>query len=74
MATAQAETLLTAEEYARRPDTGYDELVRGRIVPMTPPGRRHGQICLKAGRILGNYAEEHDLGHVLCNDSGVITE
>jgi Uma2 family endonuclease len=26
------------------------------------------------GRILGNFAEEHDLGHVLNNDSGIITE
>jgi Uma2 family endonuclease len=29
---------------------------------------------LKVGRLLGNYAEEHDLGHVVSNDSGVITE
>ena len=28
----------------------------------------------KTALILGNYAEDHDLGHVLCNDSGVITE
>jgi Uma2 family endonuclease len=75
MATVQAEALLTAEEYAKRPDPGYpEELVRGRIIPMSLPNRRHGQICNKAGRILGNYAEEHDLGHVLSNDSAVITE
>ena len=41
---------------------------------MPPPNPRHGQICNRAGRILGNYAEEHNLGHVLSNDSGVITE
>src|SRR4051794_9430061 len=75
MATVQAEALLTAEEYAKRPDPGYpEELVRGRIVPMPQPNRRHGQICNKAGRIFGNFAEEHDLGHVLSNDAGVITE
>ncbi len=67
--------LMTAEEFGRRPDPGYpEELVRGRIVPMPQPNRRHGQVCYKAGRIFGNFAEEHDLGHVLSNDAGVITE
>jgi Uma2 family endonuclease len=67
--------LMTAEEYARRPEPGHpEELVRGRIVPVSQPNRRHGQICNKAGRILGNFAEDHDLGHVLSNDAGVITE
>jgi Uma2 family endonuclease len=66
---------MTAEEFGRRPDPGYpEELVRGRIVPMSVPDRRHGQICNKAGRILGNFADEHDLGHVLSNDAGVVTE
>src|SRR5207249_8014547 len=75
MAIVEAEALFTAEEYAQRPDPGYpEELVRGRIVPMSQPTRRHGQICNKVGRILGNHAEEHDLGHVLNNDSAVITE
>ena len=72
---ATAELLLTAEEFGLRPDPGYPAaLVRRRIVKLPQPNRRHGQICNKAGRILGNYAEDHDLGHVLSNDSGVITE
>ena len=41
---------------------------------MPPPDRRHGKVCLKSGRILGNFVEEHDLGHVMSNHSGVITE
>ena len=74
-ASANAPTLLTAAEFARRPDPGHpEELVRGRIVPMPPPTRRHGEICNKAGRIFGNFAEDHDLGKVLSNDAGVITE
>jgi len=74
MATV-AEKLLTAEEYARLPDPGYPtELIRGRIVEKSSPGSRHGQICNKIGRLLGNYAEDRDLGHVLNNDSGVVTE
>src|SRR4051812_27751143 len=74
MATAEATALMTAEEFGERPDPGYpEELVRGRIVAMTVPGRRHGAVCLKAGRLVGNFVEDRDLGHVLCNDSGVIT-
>lgn len=72
---ATAEMLMTAKEFSQRPDPGYpEELVHGRIVGMAPPNRRHGQVCSKVDRILGNYVEEHDLGHVLSNDSGVITE
>jgi Uma2 family endonuclease len=41
---------------------------------MSSPGSRHGQICNKIGRLIGNLAEERDLGHVLNNDSGVVTE
>jgi Uma2 family endonuclease len=72
---ATAEALMTAEEFGQRPDLGYpEELVQGRIVAMPPPDRRHGKICLKAGRLLGNFVEDRDLGHVMSNDSGVITE
>src|SRR5262245_12434021 len=73
--TTLPKLLMTAEEFGRRPDQGYpEELVRGRIVTIQPPNRRHGQVCCKIARILGNYADEYDLGHVLSNDSGVITE
>src|SRR5690242_20415016 len=72
---ATAEALLTAEEYALLPDNGQPtELVRGRIVPLSMPFPRHGQICGKISRIVGNFADQHDLGHVLSNDSGIITE
>jgi Uma2 family endonuclease len=77
MATASQSVplLITAEEFGNRSDPGYlEELVRGRIETTTPPRARHGQVCNKVGRILGNHADENDLGHVLSNDSGVITE
>lgn len=70
-----ADKLLTVEEYAKLPELGYpNELVRGRIVRMNPPQSRHGQVCSRADRIIGNFADKHDRGHVLSNDSGVITE
>jgi Uma2 family endonuclease len=72
---ATAEALMTAEEFGRRPDPGHpEELVQGRIVSVPPPDRRHGYVCSKADRILGAFVEEHDLGRVMSNDSGVITE
>jgi Uma2 family endonuclease len=74
MATA-TQPLLTAEQFAQRPDPGHpEELVRGRIVAMPQPNRRHGQICAKVVRFLGDHVEQNDLGHVLSNDAGVIIE
>jgi Uma2 family endonuclease len=70
-----AEALMTAKEFGLRPDPGHpEELVQGRIVSLPPPDRRHGYVCSRADRILGNFVDEHDLGRVLSNDSGVITE
>jgi len=76
MSTASVTTpLLTAEQFAERPDPGYpEELVRGRIVPMPMPKPRHGQICGRAYFLLCAHVETQDLGHLLSNDSGVITE
>src|SRR6186997_1051401 len=77
MSTASviSSAILTAEEFARRPDPGYpEELVRGKIVPMPMPKPRHGEICGKTVRILGNRVDDHDLGRVLSNDTGVVTE
>jgi Uma2 family endonuclease len=72
---ATAEALLTAEEYRLLPDNGQStELVRGRVVPLNLPAPRHGQICVKAVRILGSFLDANDLGHLVSNDSGVITE
>ena len=75
MATASQQAPITAEEYARLPDPGFPaELVRGRIVRMNPPRPYHGYVCGNVVRILGNHAAENDLGYVMSNDSGVVTE
>jgi Uma2 family endonuclease len=74
MATV-AEKLLTIQDYSKLPELDYpNELVRGRIMRMNPPYSRHGQVCSRADRVIGNFADTNDLGHVLSNDSGVITE
>jgi Uma2 family endonuclease len=77
MATAPLppQGLLTAEEFARRPDPGYpEELVKGRIVPLPIPGLRHGAVCTSVIYLLGDVDERQDLGYVISNNSGVITE
>lgn len=78
MATAETPTsqrLLTIEEYAKLPEGPRPtELVRGRVVELNVPKPWHGFVCGRATRIFGNFAEQHDLGIVTCNDSGVITE
>lgn len=72
---ATATQLITAEEYARLPDRGVPtELVRGEVVEMNMPYPRHGQVCSRIDRIVGAFADDHDLGHVMCNDAGIITE
>lgn len=75
MATAaQAEPLLTVEEFARRPDPGFpEELVRGRIVRMNPPRPYHGWLCGNVFEIVKQHVRERDLGYVMSNDSGVVT-
>lgn len=74
MSTATVPKLLTAEEYAVLDVDHPTELVRGVVHHMPPPRSRHGQVCSRIARIVGNYCDEHDLGHVLSNDAGVITE
>jgi Uma2 family endonuclease len=70
-----AERLLTAEDFAKLPESGRPtELVRGRVVSMNVPAPRHGQIGFNIASILAEYRGNHDLGHFLINDAGVITE
>jgi len=77
MATVTEKKLLTAEEFFQLPepeDGSQQELVRGEIVTMPPPGGMHGVSCSKANRRISNFVEANDLGTVTCNDTGVITE
>ena len=68
---APGEKLLTAEEFARLPDTRGRELVRGRVIELPMPGFVHGEVCAEIAHILKGFAKEHRSGRVLCNDSHV---
>ncbi|MDX1944800.1 MAG: Uma2 family endonuclease [Pirellulaceae bacterium] len=70
-----ATSLITATEFGSMPDPGHpQELVRGVVVDMPPPKFRHGKICGRLITLLTYFSDERGLGHVLGNDSGVITE
>jgi len=77
MSTITHKKLLTAEEFFLLPDPGdgtQQELVRGEIVTMPPPGGMHGVTCSKTDRKLGIYIDGGPGGTLVCNDTGFITE
>jgi Uma2 family endonuclease len=75
MMTTQTQKLLTAEEFMNLPADGrFTELVKGVIVEMPPPKPTHGYICTNFAGELRNYVRHRDLGRVVSNDSGVVTE
>jgi Uma2 family endonuclease len=76
MSTA-TQKLITAEDFFRMPqpaDGSQQELVRGVIVTMPPPGGRHGVCCSKIVRRLGNFVEDNRLGTITSNDTGFVSE
>ena len=76
MATV-AQKLLTAEEFLLLPNPpgGWQqELVRGEIITMPPPGALHGLACSKTDRKLGVFIDNGPGGFLFCNDTGFVTE
>jgi Uma2 family endonuclease len=76
---ATATRLMTAEEFyefANLPENRDRcfELVRGEVVEMSRPGKRHGLVCGNTVRILGNYTVQRRKGYVCSNDTGVVVE
>jgi Uma2 family endonuclease len=73
---ATGTTFMTAQEYADLPDPhGYPtELVKGVLKTTAPTRPRHGEICAQVIYLLRKYLDDHPIGRVLSNDSGVITE
>jgi Uma2 family endonuclease len=74
MAT-RTDSMLTAEEFRLLPDNGkHRELVRGRVVEMNLPATRHGILCGNVVWELSNFVRPRDIGRVVSNDAGVVTE
>lgn len=71
----QAEKLMTIEEYAKLPpDDALYELVQGRLVEMNRPKMPHGKIVSRICRLLDEFVEQRNLGHVAGGDAGIITQ
>lgn len=68
-----AEKLMNADEFGKTNDNRHTELIRGRVVEVTPPKREHGRIVFAIARIVGQYVEDQDLGRWF-GEAGVITE
>jgi Uma2 family endonuclease len=74
--SAIAKKLLTADEFAQLPnpiDGSKQELVRGEVITMPPPGFIHGIVQLSIGMLLKIFATQHKLGRVTV-ESGTVTE
>ena len=70
----QANKLMTVEEFRQRsPSNSPDELVQGKVVEMNVPRFKHGNAITRVSRILDEFQEKLELGHVTAGDSGVIT-
>jgi len=75
MATA-TQKLITAEEFSQMPqpaDGSRQELVRGVVVNMPPPGFRHGKLNFRIAKLLDRHVEPNRLGHVV-PETGMTTE
>ncbi len=70
-----AKKLLTADDLLAMPDDGKRyELVRGALIEMPPTSHEHGRVAARFGRRIGNFVEEHDLGHDIAAETGVNIE
>jgi Uma2 family endonuclease len=59
------ERLVTAEEFAQIPDDDHKyELVRGRVIRMSPPGARHAVVATRIAVLLTSHADAQRLGAV----------
>lgn len=75
MSTLTHTELVTVEAFVRmpQPEDGMQlELVEGVVISTPPPSFAHGVCCNRIGRRIGNFVEDHSLGFVTSNDSGVI--
>jgi Uma2 family endonuclease len=74
MTTASSPTaLMTAEEFFARYPNHHVELVRGVVREVPMPGGRHGGVTARLTGELYVYLRANDIGHVVCNDTYVIT-
>lgn len=65
--------LITAEQLERMGERDFDfELVRGRLVPVTPAGREHGALVMLLGARVCLFVEARGLGRVYAAETGFV--
>jgi Uma2 family endonuclease len=77
--TAAPKKRMTADEFydwVHLPENAnkWFELVRGEVIELPPPLKRHGAVCMNVGWVLGSYVRQRGKGYLTGNDSGVILE
>jgi Uma2 family endonuclease len=72
-ASAAPATLMTADEFTARYAHIHAELVKGVVKEYPVPFPKHGFICSRIDRLLGNHVDANDLGRVATNDSWIKT-
>lgn len=68
--TTQATKLITADELFEMDGIGRCELVRGEIVPMSPPGAEHGDLAMEIGSLIKVFVKARRLGKVYAAETG----
>jgi Uma2 family endonuclease len=79
MSSATTTRRMTAEEFydwVHQPENAnkWFELVRGEVIELPPPMKRHGIVVINGGRLLSNFTFQRNKGYVTGNDAGVILE
>jgi len=65
--------LMTAEEFLDYGEDGYRyDLIDGRVVRMSPAGRRHGRIAVQIAKPLSIFVDDRGLGEVYAAETGFI--
>src|SRR3954452_9563868 len=79
MSTATATARMTADEFlefVHRPENEgrWFELVRGEVIELPPPTKKHGVVSANIAFALGGYIRQARKGYITANDSGTLLE
>lgn len=71
IAEATQEKLITGDELLEMGDIGPAELIDGKIVYLSPTGKRHGSLEYKIAKALDNFVESRGLGEIFVGEPGI---
>ena len=74
MSTAEATTVITAEELFARGSSERAELIRGELVEMSPTGFEHGRFISKVATAFVFYLDKNPIGEWVTGETGFILE